>query len=32
VRRARHEEALLHQAAHPPGPHPHAGARTTIES
>jgi hypothetical protein len=23
VRRAPHEEALLHKAANPPGPHPH---------
>lgn len=27
VRRARHEEALRHQAGNPPGPHPHSRRR-----
>jgi hypothetical protein len=32
VRRAPHEEALLHQPAHPPGPHPHLYLASAIPS
>jgi hypothetical protein len=32
VRRAPHEEALLHQPAHPPGPHPHLSLASAIPS